>query len=79
MKNLKMDYGTCSYVPWATSFDLSRFKNLKTLVVESLSFIHVNRVKISGLNQLESVIIGYGSLDYLYSIRLESEKEKIMI
>ena len=61
VKNLKINDNTCSYIPRVRSFDLSRYKNLKTLDIGSSSFYHVKRVKISGLNQLESVSINGGS------------------
>ncbi|KNB41308.1 hypothetical protein JH06_5663 [Blastocystis sp. subtype 4] len=49
-----------------------RYKNLKTLDVGRWCFWDVKRVKISGLNQLESVSISYQSLMNPSSIRFEN-------
>ena len=76
VKGLRINDDTCSDTPWVISFDLSRFKNLKTLDVGLRSFYRVKRVEISGLNQLESVIIRCRSLRYPSSIRFESERVK---
>ena len=72
VKNLRI------YAPWVRSFDLSRYKNLKTLYV-GWGFWYVNQVKISGLNQLESVSIDGRSLQYLTSIRFESEDIELIM
>jgi len=79
VKNLRINGHTCYYTPWARSFDLSRYKNLKTLDVGSWCFRYVKRVKISGLNQLESVTIGWDSLETPSSIRFESEDRELIM
>ena len=78
MKNLRIYGGSCRNSPWVRSFDLSRYKNLKTLYV-GWGFWYVNQVKISGLNQLESVSIDGGSLMNPSSIRFESEDIELMM
>ena len=78
MKNLRIYGGSCRNSPWVRSFDLSRYKNLKTLDV-GWGFWYVNQVKISGLNQLESVSIDGRSLQYLTSIRFESEDIELIM
>ena len=41
--------------------DLSRFKNLRSVVIGDGSYKYVNELNINGLNELESVVIGeYG-------------------
>ena len=79
VKRLSIDYGTCSYPPWIVSFDLSRYKNLKSLYVGERSFKYVKRFKLKGLKKLESVDIGYHSLKYPSSIIFESEEMEWMI
>ena len=71
MKDLQINWNTCYYALWVTSFDLSGFKNIKTLFIREGSFPCVKRVKISGLNQLEGVMIS--GLENPSSIRFESE------
>ena len=44
-----------------TELNLSRFSHLKTLVVGNHCFTFVNEVKMIGLNELESVVIGMNS------------------
>ena len=44
-----------------TEFDLSRFSQLKSLVVGNHCFSYVNEVKLIGLSELESVEIGMNS------------------
>ena len=78
VKNLRINDCTCYYTPWVRSFDLSRYKNLKTLDVGEWCFRYVKRVKISGLNQLESVSISYSSLMNPSSIRFESKDRELM-
>ena len=78
MKNLRIYGGSCRNSPWVRSFDLSRYKNLKTLDVGRWCFWDVKRVKISGLNQLESVTINYWSLMNPSSIRFESDDMRLM-
>ena len=79
VKNLEVSYENCYYTPWMRSFDLSGYKNLKTLYVGERSFNGVKRVKISGLNQLESVSISYSSLMNPSSIQFESEDTELMM
>ena len=52
-----------------TELDLSRYPKLKTLTIGDFSFEYVNRTKLIGMSELESVVIGrhsfynsYGSL-----------------
>ena len=78
VKNLRIYGGSCRNSPWVRSFDLSRYKNLKTLDVGRWCFWDVKRVKISGLNQLESVTINYWSLMNHSSIRFESDDMRLM-
>ena len=44
-----------------TVLDLSRFSHLKTLEIGVHCFPHVNTVKLIGLSELESVVIGRNS------------------
>ena len=41
--------------------DMNRFVNLRELIVGDESFMYVNEVRMIGLNQLESVVIGMNS------------------
>ena len=79
VKSLRIDSYTCSYSPWIRSFDLSRYKNLKSLYVGDDSFYYVKRFELKGLKKLESVDIGYSSLRYPSSIRYESEEMELMM
>ena len=76
MKSIKIySYETCYYTPWVRSFDLSRYKNFQTLVVGLWSFGYVKQVKISGLNQLESVRFGDHSLQRTEILVMDSEND----
>ena len=44
--------------PDLTELDLTRFSQLKSLLVGDYCFSSVNEVKLIGLNELESVVIG---------------------
>ena len=44
-----------------TMLDLSRFRRLKKIVIRSDCFMYVRKVKMIGLNELESVVIGENS------------------
>ena len=44
-----------------TVLDLSRFRRLKKIVIGNECFMYVNEVKMIGLKQLESVVIGMNS------------------
>ena len=79
MKSLRIDSYTCSYSPWIKSFDLSRYKNLKSLYVGGRSFRYVKQFELKGLKKLESVDIGYDSLEYPSSIIFESEEMEWMM
>ena len=79
MKSLRIDYDTCFYPPWIVSFDLSRYKNLKSLYVGDWSFRYVKRFELKGLKKLESVEIGHDSLEYPSSIIFESEEMEWMM
>ena len=79
VKILRINDKTCYYESWVRSFDLSRYKNLKTLDVGYRSFYHVKQVKISGLKQLESVYIGGSSLEYPSSMRFESKNMELIM
>ena len=59
VKSLTTDYGTCWDSPWIRSFDLSRYKNLKSLYVGGRSFEYVKQLELKGLKKLESVDIEY--------------------
>ena len=59
MKSLSIDDDTCYYSPWIVSFDLSRYKNLKSLYVGGRSFEYVKQLELKGLKKLESVDIEY--------------------
>ena len=78
MKNLRINDCTCYYTPWVRSFDLSRYKNLKTLEI-GRGFINVDQVKLSGLNELESVYIGYRSLAHPSSTVIESDNIQLLM
>ena len=41
-----------------TALDLSKYPNLRSVTIADESFVYVNEVKLIGLNQLESVVIG---------------------
>ena len=47
--------------PGLTELDLSRFRQLKHLVIGSFCFGFVSTLKLTGLNELESVVIGMNS------------------
>ena len=79
MKNLKIKNGTCYNTPWMKVFDLSGYKNLNTIDVGSDCFYYMNRVKIGGLNELESVIIGNYSFPHPSSMLFESENMESMM
>ena len=79
MKSLTTDSYTCWDSPWIVSFDLSRYKNLKSLYVGDDSFYYVKRFELKGLKKLESVDIGYDSLEYPSSIIFESEEMELMM
>ena len=51
----------CSNDASLTVLDLSRFLYLKELVVGDESCMYVNELKVIGLNELESVVIGMNS------------------
>ena len=59
MKSLSFDYGTCWNADWIVSFDLSRYKNLKSLYVGGSCFYYVKQFELKGSNKLESVDIEY--------------------
>ena len=59
VKSLSIDDDTCYYSPWIVSFDLSRYKNLKSLYVGGRSFEYVKQLELKGLKKLESVDIEY--------------------
>ena len=44
-----------------TVLDLSRFRRLKRLVIDDECFMYVDEVKLIGLSELESVVIGKNS------------------
>ena len=55
-----IDYDAYCWRDYVTSFDVSRYKNVKRIVIEN-GFSHVNEVELIGLKKLESVVIGGGS------------------
>lgn len=78
VKNLKINYDSCWDTLWMISFDLCRYKNLKTLEI-GRGFINVDQVKLSGLNELESVYIGYRSLAHPSSTVIESDNIQLLM
>ena len=52
--------GTCND-EWLTALDMTSITSLKRLKVGDHSFAHVKEVKLIGLNELESVVIGKNS------------------
>ena len=46
---------------YISSFDVSRYKNVKRIEIGNGSFLDVSEVEMIGLNELESVVIGEGS------------------
>ena len=50
VKNLRINDPTCYYTPWVRSFDLSRYKNLKTLDVGERSFRYANSIRFESEN-----------------------------
>ena len=60
-----------------TVLDLSRFRRLKKLVIGDECFMHVDELRLIGLNELKSVVIGGNSFTYasleLKSIPIHSE------
>ena len=59
MKSLYLCENCCYSSPWIVSFDLSRYKNLKSLYIGIDSFYDVKRFELKGLKKLESVDIYY--------------------
>ena len=57
---IRIGSGECNSEKY-TVLDLSKFKNLKTVVIGDGSYRRVNEVKLTGLNELESVVIGDNS------------------
>ena len=61
----------------SASMDLSPFSQLKRLEIGNYCFIHVRGLKLVGLSELESVVIGDNSFKYssleLKSILIHSE------
>ena len=55
-----IDDGRC-WVNYISSFDVSRYKNVKRIKIGSSSFPDVEEVNLIGLKKLESVVIGWGS------------------
>ena len=51
--------------------DLSRYKNLKSVVIGDASYKYVDELKLIGLSELESVEIGMSSFEYA-SLELKS-------
>ena len=54
-----------------TLLDLIRFRRLKKIVIGNNGFKYVNELNLTGLNALESVVIGDGSF-YYASLELKS-------
>ena len=51
----------CCLDPSFTVLDLTRFTNVRRIVIGDEAFMYVNEVKLIGLNELESVVIGMNS------------------
>ena len=79
MKSLSLCENCCYGSLWIVSFDLSRYKNLKSLYVGGSCFRYVKQFELKGLKKLESVDIGYHSLRYPSSIIFESEEMELMM
>ena len=78
VKILKINYDSCWDTLWMISFDLCRYKNLKSLEI-GRGFKGVDQVKLSGLNELESVYIGYYSLTSPSSTVIESDDIQLLM
>ena len=57
---IHIDSKECNYEEFGV-MDLSRYKNLKSVVIGDASYKYVNEVKVNGLSKLESVEIGMNS------------------
>ena len=57
---IRVGSGECNIEEFPV-LDLSRFKNLRSVVIGDGSYKYVNELNINGLNKLESIVIGeYG-------------------
>ena len=54
---IRIESGECNREEFPV-LDLSRFKNLKSVVIGDGSYRRVNEVNTNGLNKLESIVIG---------------------
>lgn len=75
VKSLRIAYRTCYDSPWIVSFDLSRYKNLKSLYVGDYSFRYVKRFELKGLKKLDSVDIRGHSFQSAESLIMDSNNE----
>ena len=60
----------CCRDPSFTMLDLTRFTNVRRIVIGYEAFMYVNEVKLEGLNKLESVEIGDGCFMYVDELKL---------
>ena len=67
---IRIGSGECNS-KWLAVFDLSRYKNLKSVVIGDASYKYVNELKMIGLSKLESVEIGMSNFLYA-SLELKS-------
>ena len=75
VKNLRISDYTCSYTPWMRSFDLSGFRNIKTINIGSDCFYYIKQVKISGLKRIECGRFGDSSFQNTESLVLTSDND----
>ena len=59
--------------------DLSLISSLKSVRVGSLCFKYVKEVKLIGLSELESVVIGYSSFEKEYSCRNDDPHDRFYL
>ena len=68
---------SCGNDPSFTSLDLTPFSLLRQITIGDNCFVNVRKVKLSGLSELEGVVIGISSFYYasleLKSILIHSE------
>ena len=75
MKSLSLCENCCYGSLWIVSFDLSRYKNLKSLYVGESCFRYVKRFELKGLKKLESVDIRGHSFQSAESLIMDSNNE----
>ena len=71
----------CCRDPSFTVLDLTRFTNVRRIVIRDEALMYVEEVKLEGLNKLESIVIGDGCFMYVnvFNITGLSELESVEI